>query len=145
MFTVSPADGERLLREQPVPGITLARIGEIVAEGYWLERDGRESRWNRGATNTRSGRVNRCWDEGDRWDAWVLSVPCVPHPFSRLLLHHRDRPGLADVDQVAVVRVGEHFDPEPLGVLGEVVLVPLAGLSISPCVHSGFFDSWANR
>ena len=39
-FTVSRADGERLLREQPVPGITLARIGEIVETGYWLERGG---------------------------------------------------------------------------------------------------------
>ena len=41
VFTVSTADGERLLREQPVPGITLHHIGEIVADGYWLERDGR--------------------------------------------------------------------------------------------------------
>lgn len=40
VFTVSPADGERLLREQPVPGITIARIGEILAEGYRLERGG---------------------------------------------------------------------------------------------------------
>jgi len=39
-FTVSPADGERLLREQPVTGIELHRIGEIVADGYWLERAG---------------------------------------------------------------------------------------------------------
>jgi len=41
VFTVSPADGERLWREQPVPGITLTRIGEMVADGYWLERDGK--------------------------------------------------------------------------------------------------------
>lgn len=40
VFTASPADGEKLLREQPVPGITLARIGQIVADGYWLERGG---------------------------------------------------------------------------------------------------------
>ena len=39
-FTVSAEDGERLLRDQPVPGITLHRIGEIVAAGYWIERDG---------------------------------------------------------------------------------------------------------
>jgi thiamine-monophosphate kinase len=39
VFTVSRADGERLLREQPVPGITLARIGEMMADGYWLERE----------------------------------------------------------------------------------------------------------
>src|SRR4051812_2480433 len=41
VFTVSPADGARLLRDQPLPGISLARIGEVVAEGYWLERDAR--------------------------------------------------------------------------------------------------------
>jgi thiamine-monophosphate kinase len=40
VFTVSASDGERLLREQPVPGIAAARIGEIVAEGYWLQRNG---------------------------------------------------------------------------------------------------------
>jgi len=39
-FTVSPTDGERLLREQPVPGIVIARIGDIVEGGYWLERGG---------------------------------------------------------------------------------------------------------
>jgi thiamine-monophosphate kinase len=40
VFTVSPADGERLIREQPVPGITLHRIGEVVEQGYWLEQGG---------------------------------------------------------------------------------------------------------
>ncbi len=39
-FTISPADGERLLRDQPVPGITLRRIGEMIESGYWLERNG---------------------------------------------------------------------------------------------------------
>jgi thiamine-monophosphate kinase len=49
VFTVSAADGDRLLREQPVPGITTSRIGEIVADGYWLERAGnRESLEPRG-------------------------------------------------------------------------------------------------
>ncbi len=37
---VTPADGERLLRTQPVPGITLHRIGECVATGVWLEEGG---------------------------------------------------------------------------------------------------------
>lgn len=37
VFTVSPADGERLLSE---PAVAIYRIGEIVAEGYWLERNG---------------------------------------------------------------------------------------------------------
>lgn len=41
VFTVSPADGERLIREQPVAGVTLSRIGEMVADGYWLETGGR--------------------------------------------------------------------------------------------------------
>ena len=40
VFTVSAADGERLVREQPVPGVTLARIGEVVETGYWLEQGG---------------------------------------------------------------------------------------------------------
>lgn len=40
LFTVSPSDGELLLRDQPVPGITLVKIGECVAEGLWLEEAG---------------------------------------------------------------------------------------------------------
>lgn len=40
VFAVSPRDGQRLLDTQPVPGITLVRIGECVAEGYWLEEAG---------------------------------------------------------------------------------------------------------
>jgi thiamine-monophosphate kinase len=40
VLTVSPADGERLQREQPVTGITMVQIGQIVADGYWLERGG---------------------------------------------------------------------------------------------------------
>ncbi len=39
VFTVSPADGEKLLREPPVPG--LAKIGECVESGLWLETDGK--------------------------------------------------------------------------------------------------------
>ncbi len=38
-FAASPADGERLLRDQPVGGIQLSRIGEFVAEGYWIEKN----------------------------------------------------------------------------------------------------------
>jgi thiamine-monophosphate kinase len=40
VFAVSPADGERLLREQPVPGLTLAKIGECVPAGLWLDEGG---------------------------------------------------------------------------------------------------------
>jgi thiamine-monophosphate kinase len=40
VFSVTPADGARLLREQPVPGITLTRIGEFVETGLWLEENG---------------------------------------------------------------------------------------------------------
>jgi thiamine-monophosphate kinase len=41
VFSVSAEDGERLLREQPVAGITLAVIGECVEEkGLFLEEDG---------------------------------------------------------------------------------------------------------
>jgi thiamine-monophosphate kinase len=41
VFTVSPDDGRSLLETQPVPGITLAHIGECVEEGLWLEENGR--------------------------------------------------------------------------------------------------------
>jgi thiamine-monophosphate kinase len=41
VFAVAPADGERLLRTQPVPGITLYHVGECVAAGLWLEEGGR--------------------------------------------------------------------------------------------------------
>jgi thiamine-monophosphate kinase len=40
VFAVSPVDGERLLRDQPVPGLTLAKIGECVESGLWLEENG---------------------------------------------------------------------------------------------------------
>jgi thiamine-monophosphate kinase len=39
VFTVSPADGERLLREPPVSG--LVKVGECVESGLWLETAGR--------------------------------------------------------------------------------------------------------
>jgi len=41
VFAVSRSDGRRLLDEQPVPGITLHHLGEIVPEGLWLETAGR--------------------------------------------------------------------------------------------------------
>src|SRR5262249_34083788 len=37
VFTVAPADGERLLREQPGSGIVLTKIGECVESGLWIE------------------------------------------------------------------------------------------------------------
>jgi thiamine-monophosphate kinase len=40
VFAVSGADGERLLREQPVPGVTLVKIGECVERGLWIEENG---------------------------------------------------------------------------------------------------------
>jgi thiamine-monophosphate kinase len=40
VFAVSPGDGGRLLRDQPIPGLRLHHIGEIVADGYWLDRNG---------------------------------------------------------------------------------------------------------
>jgi thiamine-monophosphate kinase len=42
-FAVSPADGERLRREQPVRGIHLSKVGEFVAEGFWIEQEGARS------------------------------------------------------------------------------------------------------
>jgi len=38
---VSPEDGRRLVETQPAAGTTLVKVGECVAEGLWLERDGR--------------------------------------------------------------------------------------------------------
>jgi thiamine-monophosphate kinase len=40
-FTVSAADAQRLLQTQPVPGITLAAIGEMIANGFFLEENGK--------------------------------------------------------------------------------------------------------
>src|SRR5262245_22250782 len=40
LFTVDAADGERLLREQPVANVLLHQIGHVVAEGFWLEQGG---------------------------------------------------------------------------------------------------------
>jgi thiamine-monophosphate kinase len=40
LFAVSPQDGERLVRTQPIPGITLSIIGECVTHGLWLEVGG---------------------------------------------------------------------------------------------------------
>ncbi|HEY8503286.1 MAG TPA: thiamine-phosphate kinase [Gemmataceae bacterium] len=40
LFAVAPEDGRRLLETQPVEGVTLARVGECVASGVWLEQDG---------------------------------------------------------------------------------------------------------
>src|SRR5205823_1468350 len=41
VFTVSPADGERLLNGQPVSRVTLVKIGECVESGLWMEGGGR--------------------------------------------------------------------------------------------------------
>ncbi len=40
VFAVSPADGAKLLRDQPVPGVTLSKVGECVREGLWLDEAG---------------------------------------------------------------------------------------------------------
>jgi thiamine-monophosphate kinase len=36
-FAVRPEDGRRLVATQPIPGITLTAIGELVDAGLWLE------------------------------------------------------------------------------------------------------------
>ena len=40
VFAVTPEDGQRLLATQPVPGVTLSRLGECVADGLWIEENG---------------------------------------------------------------------------------------------------------
>lgn len=37
LFTVSPAEGQRLLQTQPLPQVALAHIGVCVEQGLWLE------------------------------------------------------------------------------------------------------------
>jgi thiamine-monophosphate kinase len=41
VFAVSADEGRRLLAGQPVPGVTLAHVGECVEQGLWLEEQGR--------------------------------------------------------------------------------------------------------
>jgi thiamine-monophosphate kinase len=40
LFAVAPEEGRRLLAQQPIAGITLFAIGEVVSEGLWLQREG---------------------------------------------------------------------------------------------------------
>jgi len=40
VFTLSPTEGEKLLREQTVSGIALTKIGECVESGLWLKEKG---------------------------------------------------------------------------------------------------------
>jgi thiamine-monophosphate kinase len=40
-LAVTPDEGRRLIETQPVPGITLVRIGECVETGFWIERRGK--------------------------------------------------------------------------------------------------------
>jgi thiamine-monophosphate kinase len=39
-FAVAADEGRRLVREQPVPGVTLTAVGEVVADGLWLREGG---------------------------------------------------------------------------------------------------------
>jgi thiamine-monophosphate kinase len=40
LFAVSPGDGEQLLRDQPIAGVQLFHMGELVGDGLWLEAAG---------------------------------------------------------------------------------------------------------
>ena len=40
LFAVAADEARRLLRDQPIPGITLCAIGQTVPEGLWLETAG---------------------------------------------------------------------------------------------------------
>jgi thiamine-monophosphate kinase len=40
VFATTPEDGRRLLTTQPIPGVTLAHLGEFVADGLWIEENG---------------------------------------------------------------------------------------------------------
>jgi len=41
VMALAPADAQRLLAEQPVPGITVYHIGECAADGLWLDEQGK--------------------------------------------------------------------------------------------------------
>jgi thiamine-monophosphate kinase len=41
VFAVAENEGQELIRSQPIPGITLAHIGECVEKGLWLEQEGK--------------------------------------------------------------------------------------------------------
>ncbi len=40
VFAVSPVDGRRLTETQPITGVVLTHIGEVVEHGLWLEQNG---------------------------------------------------------------------------------------------------------
>jgi thiamine-monophosphate kinase len=41
VFAVAQDEGQELIRSQPIPGITLAHIGQCVEKGLWLEQEGK--------------------------------------------------------------------------------------------------------
>ncbi|MSR31077.1 MAG: thiamine-phosphate kinase [Gemmataceae bacterium] len=43
LLAVSPIDASRLLQTQPLEGITLTRVGEILKEGFFLEVNGEDT------------------------------------------------------------------------------------------------------
>jgi thiamine-monophosphate kinase len=40
LFAVGPEDGDRLVKTQPIEGITLTHVGECISQGLWLEEQG---------------------------------------------------------------------------------------------------------
>jgi thiamine-monophosphate kinase len=40
LFAVTRAEAERLIAQQPIPGVTLSAIGEVAAQGLWIETAG---------------------------------------------------------------------------------------------------------
>lgn len=40
LFTVSPEDGKNLVQTQPLGTVLISKIGECVAQGFWLEENG---------------------------------------------------------------------------------------------------------
>jgi thiamine-monophosphate kinase len=43
VFSVDPRQGKLLMETQPVPGVTLVRIGQCVEKGLWLEQKGQHT------------------------------------------------------------------------------------------------------
>jgi thiamine-monophosphate kinase len=43
LFAVSPADGHALLKNQPLAGTLLSKVGECIPQGFWLESEGKRT------------------------------------------------------------------------------------------------------
>lgn len=43
LFAVSPAEGRALLKDQPLPGTPISKVGECIPQGFWVESEGKRT------------------------------------------------------------------------------------------------------